>query len=1400
MWQKFLVLVFGSLFSFSVVWAQVGLSVNGGTKTTNNTQVSIHILTGYIKEMQISDDKTFPGAKWEPFKRVAPWKISEGDGYKPIFLRFRDRDGNESRVYETGIVLDTKAPVSNEVIIAGGNNYINRAENIEITVISEGATQFQVSEKETFQGAAWISFREKMLFSFTPIDGKKTLFARFKDDAGNLSEVVKDVVTLDTEPPGKPSVKIRGKMVVTDPTSGQKYLNKHDAVVDLSLRAEGAEFMKISTVEGFYGAKWRKYDTALVNLPLENFSDGEYKVTVQFMDKAKNVSHTVSDKIIVDTASPSYCQVTINRNEPFAIAPEVMLQLRALEVQSMMLSNFPDFKGATWEPYRTEKPWKFEKSDGVKTVYARFRDAAGNETKVFSDDIIMDLKPPTQCTIAVNNGDKTTKVPYIKVQVGAHDALHMQVSDRPDFTDAVWKLYIERPFEFVLDPKPGPKTVYARFRDESGNISETVKASITLEAIPLVTNGLEVVTADGYCNHPERKVQLRLSAKEATEVLIGNDSTFAGSVWQPYEKEQTWTLSQGDGPKTVFAKFRSHTETESRVFRQSLILDTTPPTPLQIKLNDGKPGTLNQYLNVQLEAMAADFMQVSDREDFDQAVWRRYHQRPFNFICSPGSGIRTIYARFKDEAGNISPAISATVNLEVPPGSYRITINNGQEFTNQPDRQVTLSILATFAEEMMLSNFPDFKGARWEPFAESKTWVLTEGDGLKTVYAKFKSHTQTVSGVAKDQIVLDINPPEDCKMLLNNGLARTQNFYVPVVLSAKGATSMQVSRFEHFTGANWMAYSTDPFLVYLGMEGGEVIVYARFMDASGFHSPIIKQKIQVDIVPAQCRVTIDQRAPFTNHPQKEVMLTLNANNAREMMISNHASFQDGVWEPYTLHKNWQLEGEDGHKTVHVKFRSHTLTESLPLKADILLDRKPPQNPQLVVDMSKWSQQAGFQFIFLTATAMEATQYQVSEAPDFHKARWEGYTGLERQFVIGGEGERKIYARFRDRVGNISSVVSATIQIDVSKLRGARVLIAHGAKFVNSLEVPLQLYAPDAQSMKLANDPASLKTASWQPYAETINWELAKQGGSIKTVYVQFKDGAGNITQPITATAELDQVPPQKVQVKLFNDGYTCTGLLEITLQAQGAHRVMFSDRADFAEAFWQRFAPSMVYELTGADGPQTLYIKVADEAGNEVPVIQLPVVLDREPPLIDQFTANKGAAYTNQVQVHVAIQAQGADEMILSNTGTFGLPYKWERYQPGKKWKLEGVDGPKTIYLKLRDKAGNESEVQQVEVLLDTEAPVVYKYQINGGETATDNGSVTLHLKVKPSPVNPTLPDAQFIQVADSPEFTDGDWQPFQETVPWAIKRGKGHQKVFMRLKDAAGNITFPFSDLITIY
>ncbi|MBI4789102.1 MAG: hypothetical protein HY782_18885 [Chloroflexi bacterium] len=68
---------------------------------------------------------------------------------------------------------------------------------------------------------------------------------------------------------------------------------------------------------------------------------------------------------------------------------------------------------------------------------------------------------------------------------------------------------------------------------------------------------------------------------------------------------------------------------------------------------------------------------------------------------------------------------------------FTVVVNNGTESTTSS--QVLLYIGGKgWAEEMKVANSPDYFGVEWEPYAETKTWTLSEGTGPKRIYVKLR--------------------------------------------------------------------------------------------------------------------------------------------------------------------------------------------------------------------------------------------------------------------------------------------------------------------------------------------------------------------------------------------------------------------------------------------------------------------------------------------------------------------------------------------------------------------------------------------------------------------------------------------------------------------------------------
>ncbi len=164
-------------------------------------------------------------------------------------------------------------------------------------------------------------------------------------------------------------------------------------------------------------------------------------------------------------------------------------------------------------------------------------------------------------------------------------------------------------------------------------------------------------------------------------------------------------------------------------------------------------------------------------------------------------------------------------------------------------------------------------------------------------------------------------------------------------------------------------------------------------------------------------------------------------------------------------------------------------------------------------------------------------------------------------------------------------------------------INNGASYTNSTQVTLGLFSQDNEGgsgvdkMQFSND--NLNWSDLQDYAETKTWKLSS-GDSKKTVYVKFKDRAGNYSEPISATILLDTTPPT-ISIVPVNTPTNQDVLLSYTVT--------------------DNFTPQDEIKITGDESPYTeegdysVTLTAKDKAGN-LSSLQINFTIDKTPPLI----------------------------------------------------------------------------------------------------------------------------------------------------------------------------------------
>jgi len=107
----------------------------------------------------------------------------------------------------------------------------------------------------------------------------------------------------------------------------------------------------------------------------------------------------------------------------------------------------------------------------------------------------------------------------------------------------------------------------------SSNSSPTVVADTT----PPTNTSVSI--AAGALKTTTKSVALILAATSASQMMISNASDFANATWESYATSKTWTLTSGNGTKTVYAKFRDLALNVSTAVTDTITLEEATATP-----------------------------------------------------------------------------------------------------------------------------------------------------------------------------------------------------------------------------------------------------------------------------------------------------------------------------------------------------------------------------------------------------------------------------------------------------------------------------------------------------------------------------------------------------------------------------------------------------------------------------------------------------------------------------------------------------------------------------------------------------------------------------------------------------------------------------------------------------
>ncbi len=1232
----------------------------------------------YIDGDIIDDTNTF---EWFTFVETLTVNLTAEDGEKQISIKYRDAAENESDVAIKTIFLDTTGP-SGSILINGDAEYTTSSlVSIEMESVDaaemylSGDIQVVPNSGELGYTFQWIPYASKVDTDLTEDDGAKTVKVTFKDDLGNMGEEIKDTITLDATPPKVESVNSHN---IADPEDDDGRYHVGDTIKitpKLEIEESGLKgFLRITSETAGYDSGSQRLtedDDGILSFLWETkrFSEAEdYKAEIKLEDAAGN--ETVDTSLILALVSSSVQEyVKINNEDEYTELESVELQIFSDNAAEMLIEGDVKDESNTfeWIDYKNALDVKLTPGDEEKTIQVTFRDKLQRESGPVEDTIILDMEAPKILAVKSHDADDEMdndgryhageSIKFIVEPAEAETGLKGTIrirSRKVSYDSGNQKLLEDGAGEYsYFWETTGLKEaddyiVEAGLEDLASHQTIDSASVITIDNTP--PRNLEFgirnseLKAEGEMK--TRSITIKISAEDSVQMWIEGDvvddtNTFE---WIPFQSELVVNLTPGDGEKVIKVRHRDDADNESQIAEATIFLNEFPPAiqsvdssdkdnpadsdeiyhPEQLIVITIKSAEAETGLEAMVQIRSVGAQSPTEENAYDSGIKRANEdvahpdedggEVSYSYLWDT-SGLKSasdyiVNVTLQDSLGQkaIDESLTITIDNE-PPTEGKLTINNGEQFTNERrvlcEIQVSASPVASplsgdndsdsDATEMFIEGdvVEDDTTFKWVPILETKEVQLTEGDGEKTVSVKFRDEALNESLAVEASITLDTKAPTNAQIVINSGEIETDSRAVILNLLAEEATEM-------------------------------------YIDGDVTESPNVAEFAKI----------------------REFGYTFK-------------------WIPYKTSKQVELTEGDGRKQVGIKYRDEVGNESQRIESSIILDQPGPTSPSIVINDGETYTSSPTVTLSLSAEGATEMYIDGDVVVDSDTFQWipynQGAAGASPSLqvnLIKSDGEKQVRARFRNGAGNESEQVEATIILDQTMpvVEAVESYDANNPSDNDGIYHPEQIVVIKAKAEPQAGTPARAgepgldgsvriksdkvkydsgpqKLTDRGDGSYTYTWQLVDlQDAKDYIVEITLEDAVEHTAVDNSLVITIDSIAPVYLSV-MVEDGETTLLSRSVKLNLAAGMSPIASppsgdSDSDATEMFiegdvindtntfqWIPFASEIVVNLAGNDAEKNIKVKFKDAAENESEYEEIKVILELSRPrlLVDVY-------------------------------------------------------------------------------------------------------------------------------------------------------------------------------------
>lgn len=494
--------------------------------------------------------------------------------------------------------LDTTAPVGSFHINSDALYATSLTVSMALSASDRyGVSSFAADEALSFP-SGWHNMAASSDFVLSPGDGRKVVWMRFLDTAGVASLPINQSIILDTVNP-------LGAIYIQNNS-----LFSTNLTVDLTLigsDTNGVKEFRVSSDSGMasyssftvpqLAGEYQRTNQMVIPWTFGG-SDGTKTAYVQVIDAASRTSSTYNDSILVDTTLPALTATlvgsTVHGGTTYVSSNHVTVAVNvsdAAGVQGVDISDDPTFAAFVSFPGSGNWVYDLPEVSGAHSLYVRALDTHGLPAAVQRLDFFVDVNAPTGTVEVSYTGqslagflagtpgccDSATiaKGRGVVVTVSATDNVgvsDVMLSNSLYFPGATWQPYVAGKYFFELSSGDGAsKTVYVRFRDVNGRVSQAFVDRIAMDTTA-PTGSLIINSGDSSSINPLLTLSLegRDNFPGELEMRLSLSPNFNGSTWVPFTDTAVFDAKTTSGEVTVYVQIRDANSWESLTYSDTI--------------------------------------------------------------------------------------------------------------------------------------------------------------------------------------------------------------------------------------------------------------------------------------------------------------------------------------------------------------------------------------------------------------------------------------------------------------------------------------------------------------------------------------------------------------------------------------------------------------------------------------------------------------------------------------------------------------------------------------------------------------------------------------------------------------------------------------------------------------